>query len=379
MTRDGLHQLEHAPLAVLASTDADYERYRVARERVEPFEDGARTDGRAGTYEWWYFDAHLEDGAKLVVVFMNKDLASPQKPLAPLIRLNLDLADGRSFEKLATFDREAWSAATDSADVRIAGNRFSGDLHRYRITASVDEIEVDVTLVGQVPPWRPGTGYMLYGPKRDLEFGWLPAVPQGTVIASYRIGDETHTTTGTGYHDHNWGNVGLMKIINDWYWARGQAGPYSVIASTVTAHKKYDYAPVTLFMLAKGGKIVADDGTLTRFQTDDYYVDSLTGKPVANVTRYHYEGDGETYVVTFTRHSDLTRDRMIDGVHGFKKLAAELVNFDGAYLRFTGELRIQRVVDDRVVEEFADEAIWELMYFGHARREAKPSGRLPVK
>jgi hypothetical protein len=100
------------PLAVLATTDADYARYGVARERVEPFEDGARTDGGAGTYEWWYFDAQLEDGAKLVVAFMDKDLASPQKPLAPLIRLNLDLEDGRSFEKVASFDPEDWSAAT---------------------------------------------------------------------------------------------------------------------------------------------------------------------------------------------------------------------------------------------------------------------------
>jgi hypothetical protein len=360
---------EYAPLAVLASTDADYERYGVARERVEPFEDGARTDGRSGTYEWWYFDAHLDDGAKLVVVFMDKDLASPEKPLAPLIRLNLDLPDGRSFEKLATFEPEAWSAATDGADVRIAGNSFSGDLHRYRITASIEDIDVDVTLVGQIPPWRPGTGNLLYGPKRDLEFGWLPAVPQGTVTASYRIGDESHTSTGIGYHDHNWGNVGLMRIINDWYWARGQAGPYSVIASYVTGHKKYDYAPITIFMLAKDGKIVADDGTRTLFETDAKYVDPLTGKPVANITRYRYEGDDESYVVTFTRHSDLTRSRMIDGLHGFKKFAAELVRFDGAYLRFTGELRVQRVIADRVVEAFADEAIWELMYFGHARGE----------
>jgi hypothetical protein len=359
--------LEHAPLATLASTDADYEHYKVARERIEPFEDGARTDGRPGSYEWWYFDAHFDDGAKLVVVFMDKDLAAPQKPLAPLIRLNLDLADGRSFEKLATFEPEAWSAATDGADVRIAGNRFSGDLHRYGITASVDGIDVDVTLVGQVPPWRPGTGYLLYGPKRDLEFGWLPAVPQGSVTATYRVGDETHTTTGIGYHDHNWGNVGLMDIIHDWYWARGQAGPYSVIASYITGHKKYDYAPVTIFMLAKDGKVVADDGTHTRFETNDTYVDPLTGKPVANVTRYRYDGDGESYVVTFTRHSDLTRSLLIDGVHGFKKLLAEIVGFDGAYLRFTGELRVQRVVDDVVVEEFTNDALWELMYFGRAR------------
>jgi hypothetical protein len=57
-----------------------------------------------------------------VLVFMNKDLAAPQKPLEPLILLNLDLPDGRSFEKLVTFPAESWSAATDHADVRIAGN-----------------------------------------------------------------------------------------------------------------------------------------------------------------------------------------------------------------------------------------------------------------
>jgi hypothetical protein len=28
----------------------------------------ARTDSSVGTYEWWYFDAHIDDGAKLVAV-----------------------------------------------------------------------------------------------------------------------------------------------------------------------------------------------------------------------------------------------------------------------------------------------------------------------
>ena len=54
------------------------------------------------------------------------------------------------------------------------------------------------------------------------------------MTAAYSVGGEQHETTGVGYHDHNWGNVGLMKVVNDWYWARGQAGPYSVIASYVT-------------------------------------------------------------------------------------------------------------------------------------------------
>jgi hypothetical protein len=220
-----------APLAVTASSDADYQRLGLARGDIKPWEDGARTDDRPGTYEWWYFDAHLADGTKLVVVFLDKDLATPQKPLEPMIRLNLDLADGRSFEKFVTFDPALWSSAKDHADVRIGDNRFTGDLHTYRITATVDEIAVDVTLEGEVPAWRPETGYMLFGEDRQREFSWLPSVPQGKVTAVYSIGDERHESTGTGYHDHNWGNVGLMEIVHDWYWARGQAGPYSVIAS----------------------------------------------------------------------------------------------------------------------------------------------------
>src|SRR3979411_3229484 len=157
-------------LAVMADSPADYERLGLSPTSIMPWEDGARTDNSAGTYEWWYFDAHLADGAKLVVSFMNKDIAQPQKPLSPLIRLNLDLSDGRHFEKLAHYPPDAWSAAKDHADVRLGENRFTGDLHRYRIAATVEEITVTVDLTGQIPPWRPSTGYMLFGADRSLEF-----------------------------------------------------------------------------------------------------------------------------------------------------------------------------------------------------------------
>jgi hypothetical protein len=357
-----------APLAVTASSDADYERLGLARRDIKAWEDGARTDDRPGTYEWWYFDAHLDDGSKLVVVFMDKDLATPQKSLEPMIRLNLDLADGRSFEKLATFDPSVWSSARDHADVRIGQNRFTGDLHAYRITATLEDIAVDITLEAEVPAWRPETGYMLFGEERNLEFAWLPSVPQGKVTATYSIGDERHETTGTGYHDHNWGNVGLMKIVHDWYWARGQAGPYSVIASYITAHEKYDYAAIPVFMLARDGVLVGDDPSQLTFEAMGSYTDSATGKPVANITRYTYGTGAERYVVTFTRHRDLARNRMIEGLHGVKRVAAELLRFDGAYLRFSGEVRVEHYQGADLVDQYVTgDAIWELMYFGHAR------------
>ena len=356
-----------APLAGRAVSDADYERFGLSRGLIAPWEDGARTGGGRGTYEWWYFDAHLDDGAKLVVVFMDKDLTAPRRPLAPLIRINLDLSDGRSLQKVQGFAPESYSASTDHADVRIADNRFEGDLHRYRVTATIDEVSVDITLTGQVPASRPGTGYVLFGADRSLEFAWLPAVPQGAVEVSYRIGDEKHTTTGVGYHDHNWGNAALPKLIHDWYWARGQAGQYSVITSYVTANRKYGYAPIPNFMLAKDGRILTGDAGTISFERENIHTDKITGKPVADVTRYTYEDGDDRYVVTYTREEDLSRTRMIEETHGIKRLAATLARFDGAYLRFSGECRVQYFHAGTLIEEFADKAIWELMYFGHAR------------
>src|SRR4030088_3090154 len=144
-------------LAVMATAPADYERLGLSPTSIRPWEDGARTDDAAGPYEWCYFDPPLADGAKLVVTFMNKDIAEPQKPLSPLLRLNLDLPDGRHFEKLVHYPASAWSAAKDHADVRLGENRFTGDLHRYRIQATAEEISADVTLTGVVPPGRPST------------------------------------------------------------------------------------------------------------------------------------------------------------------------------------------------------------------------------
>ena len=356
-------------LASAADTPADYARFRLDPAAVALWEDGARTDNRPGTYEWWYFDAHLDDGSKLVVVFMNKDLVNPGQPLSPLLRVNLDLPDGRSFEKVLDLPDESWSAATGRADVRIGDNRFEGDLHTYRIRATAEEVSVDVTLTGDIRPWRPATGHLLFGAARELEFAWLPSVPQGSVTGSYTVDGVATQVTGVGYHDHNGGNVGLTKIIHDWYWARGQAGPYSVIASYITAVEKFDHQTIPVFMLARDGEIVADDASLVRFETEGVYTDDVTGKPVASVVRYTYERGDETVVVRFNRERDLTRARMVDALPRTKRLLAKLARFDGAYLRFAGPMTVTVFRSGERVEEFSDDAIWELMYFGHARAD----------
>ena len=91
--------------------------------------------------------------ARLIVVGLyTKPANDPGSGLAPLVTINLTLPDGRIIDKAYRASPEEFSASHDPCDVRIGSNRFVGDLRRYRITAGVEDVTVDIDLVGEVPP-----------------------------------------------------------------------------------------------------------------------------------------------------------------------------------------------------------------------------------
>jgi len=49
---------------------------------------------------------------------------------------------------------------------------------------------------------------------------------------------------------------------------------------------------------------------------------------------------------------------MVDSIRGVKHIAAKLAPFDGAYLRFVGEMRSPRYRSGELVETHWDDAIW---------------------
>ena len=106
-----------------------------------------------------------------------------------------------------------------------------------------------------------------------------------------------------------------------------------------------------------------------RFERDGVYTDQATGKPVAATTRYTYSDGQDRHQVSFTRRQDLTANHLADSLKGLKRIAAKLARFDGAYLRFAGDIEISHHRNRELVEAYQNEAIWELMYFGHARAQ----------
>jgi len=352
----------------LADRPADYDRLGISPVNVAEFEDGQRIGTERGCYEWWYFDAHLDDGATVVVVFFTKPNVSPNSPLAPRVTINLTLADGRSFVKFLDTKPELFDASKSTCDVRIGTNRFVGDLNRYHITATIEEISVDIELTGDVPAWRPKSGHLYFGTEgQEKLFAWLPSVPHGLANVRYSIGKEEYRASGSGYHDHNWGDVPMQTLMHNWYWARGSVGAYTVIASYITATAAYGHETQIVYMLARDGKIIADDDAKVSFEADRIAIDSKTGKPVADVTRYTYHDADTRYVVSFEREETILQAILTDRMPLLKRMVARLIGFDGAYHRFTGKVTIEKFEGSASVERFDDRAIWELMYFGKAR------------
>jgi hypothetical protein len=355
-------------VAFLGTDTEHYDAIGIERE-IHVSEDGLRTDpAQSGTYEWWYFDAHLDDGAKLVVTFYTKDFAAAHTGLAPLITIDLDLPDGSTINKRAFFDPATFSASTEGCDVRIAENRFAGNLHGYSITATIEDVSVDVSIVGKTEPWRPATGQIFYGDASKV-FAWLPAVPHGHVNATYRVGSSTWTTTGQGYHDHNWGNVPLQSVVNNWYWGRGSVGPYTFITAHIVNEEEYGHEPVTIFMLAKDGKLIADNQDNVLFSKSGVMIDERSSKPVADLHSYTFR-DGETsYRLDYSREETVLWQFFADSMDAETRKAALASGYDGAYLRFTGSVTLSHEVGGAVVENLTKPAIWELMYFGSHEHE----------
>ena len=354
--------------------DQHYAKMGLTRSQIEIWEDGARTDGSKGAYEWWYSDAHFPDGTIMVIIFFSKSPIEVNGPINPQATIELTLPDGTKYSDQVSASIEDSFYAADKCDVRVGASRITGDLKHYDITFQGEHIQATLTLDGTIPAWRSQTGSIFFGDNEEDYFAWLPSIPEGRAVADVTFEGKTLHLEGSGYHDHNWGNRIMLDLMHHWYWGRAKIGDYKVISAWITGEKKYGYKDFDVFMLAKGDKILGDNSNHTlKFLSTDEYIDEQTGKPVYGKVIYEYiTEDGEQYRITYDRKGDISKQNFIDLLSGIKKLGAKLIGFDGAYLRFEGEASVEKIENGVVVERACEpSAVWELMYFGKSGADKK--------
>ena len=360
--------------AWLVTDDDEYDLLGIEKGSPKPWEDGLRTNGAKGTYEWWYFDSKLNDGSSLVVVFFTKPIASLDNNYVPYATFTLTKPDGSRIYSETYQPIDSCSYSHNKCDVKIGACSFKGDMHTYDIHWDYDGIIADIELRGNVPSWRPESGHILFD--FDNYFAWLPSVPEGDVEVTVTMGDSVESYSGTGYHDHNWGNTPMFFMMHHWYWGRAKVGDYQVITSYITANKKHSYDETPIFMLARNGEIIADcpEKYLTYSELEPYY-DVVTRKHVAGKLIYDYDDGNQHYRITYTREGDIERMGMETQVTKLQYAAILLMGLRGSYHRMVGTVTLERIEGSEIVEKVTSHALWELMYFGKDRI-TKKSGRI---
>lgn len=349
-------------IARAANQPEDYEYWGVKPNRVEPWEDGMRTKPEDKSFEWWYLDASMDDGSSVVLTFMTKDAMNFGTELKPWVSLEWTDQSGQTTTYRVDVSATAFEAATDHCKVKIGQCTLEGDLKHYEVHFDNAQIQADFTFDNLLPSWRPAAGANLFG---DHYFAWLPSVPAARVNATIELDGQTSTLTGTGYHDHNWGNESMLKLMHHWYWGRAAVGDYQVISTETTAEKAFGYQKLPVMMIADHGELVSGDESNMTVEDSDTIIDPTTKKPVQQTLRYKVTTPVADYVVTYAATKTISGFKMIDQLSGIKRFLAKLAGFDGAYLRFTGEISVEKFVAGQSVDRQVNpKGIWELMYFG---------------
>ena len=332
-------------------------------EKVQKFEDGLRTEPKSGSYEWWYFDSKYPDGSSLVIIFYTKHVTSFAKDFKPFVSLNYINPNGKELK--TELWSEDYSFSKDCCDVRIGNCCIKGDLSHYDIYFKNKDAECRLTLDASVPSWRPDSGHIYFG-KEDY-FAWLPSVPEGRVNGTLQMKDETVKLSGTGYHDHNWGNKLMILLMNDWYWGRAKIGDYVVVSSYIYANREDGYQATPVFMLARDGVILTGDAArYLTYEEKDFIKDPYTKRHVARTLVYDYNDQENNvhYRITYKKgDEEVERQVMTDIVGRPLAIMFYLLGFRGSYHRMGGAAILERFDGDKIVERIEAPAMWEQMCF----------------
>ena len=328
------------------------------KEEPAIWEDGIRIDTSSGKFEWWYFDAHLDDGTTVVAIFFTKSYANIKVPLTPLVKLSITTPEGKTYLKLIEFPKEDFSASDKQCDVKVANNWVKGDLKTYNLHVDFEDISADLQFNRVVPSWRPGIGKAFFGEEKKDFFAWFVPIPYGTVNGKIKFEGKEHEVTGRGYHDHNWGNIPLTKIINHWYWGRLDIGEYKAIFFEMVADKKYGSERVNLFMFAKGDKILTGDGSKLTLEKSNY-ITHPGGKQYPEQLNFNWEDKKDNIKISIS-NPELIEDRsLLSGLPFLKrKIAGMIVN--PYYFRFNGKTEININYKD-INETIKDKSLYEIM------------------
>ncbi|KAI8648193.1 CrtC domain-containing protein [Fusarium keratoplasticum] len=244
----------------LLTDDASMSELGLHRSKFEEWEDGLRSPNtESGEYEWWYADGHLQDGWFVQVAFFYNSEGAGTK--AGLIDFNIAKDGEKVCDLHKRFELSAnLQVGKDKCHVQFEKSSFRSidGLRKYHIHVDPDEMEgfgADVTITAATPSYRPGTG------RWDVDgrhFSWFVAVPGGQLTGEIITNGTKTKVEGNAYHDHNWGNVPMENILDNWLWGRADVHGLTIVSASVRFRQDCGGREVPLLFIVQGDEVLVN-------------------------------------------------------------------------------------------------------------------------
>ena len=185
------------------NSEADYKKFGVKPNTVEVWEDGLRGSEKPNNseWEWWYFDAIMDDGTSLIIQFLNPAVILPNR--APAVNFQITTPDGKHHRTILESTPDEDSFGEGKCDVHFGRNSFVGDLKNYTLHVEEnDQFGADIRFTNLGTPFRPGTAYFAFGGSASPRNARWRAPCSST--ASRSLSAATATTTTSGAASPTW-------------------------------------------------------------------------------------------------------------------------------------------------------------------------------
>jgi predicted secreted hydrolase len=361
------------PAGVLRSRCADD-----MNSGLSPVDDAAHPSKSKLFFEWWYFDAALDDGHRCVLELQKPNLANfPSDECAMLF--DVYTPEGVKYNNIVPFPSSLWRASEETCDVALGCNTIAGYYPEYRVKFEHENLACDLVFENLMPGWSRGAGELIFGkPRKNRSFGWLVPQPRASVAGTLTIDGVERAVTGQGYHDHNWGTVLLPLYMSHWIWGRLTTDRFTMIFADLFMTRRAGGIRFPVLFLALDDRIVLESSEVT-FDIGDHTMDSKGFQLYPCCFDMEFgERDVEGRF-----HFEVSRElEMMDAIGRVlpKPLANLLANAVSApvYYRFLSDYtgRISVAGEEY---ELGGETIWEYMVLNLRRGKVpRPGLRLPI-
>jgi len=202
--------------------------------------------------QWWYFDAVLDNGHRLVTFFLPKVYGAidDHEFGLPILDIVLRKPGGETIRERRFFSPTELKTVPNNfgayfgSDCSASFTKGSGrkDLGCYHLIATAGRITYDIKLEPELPPWAPVSSsgkaprlmMMLTRGSiftKDYMY-YVPFVPRGRLTGQITVDGEPLNARGIAYHEQGIISFPLHEVVPAWYWLHIEKPPWTILSGT---------------------------------------------------------------------------------------------------------------------------------------------------